>query len=378
MGTIFSRGSIQYIRYYDPVKGYTVTESTGMKYTGTNSANYKKAMTTLRAREYSKDTTGAVESSARTSRTSMNDLFEMLRTDYINNERHTLDEVDRKLKLYLKPFFGNLKAVAVGYDHIERYKKQRKQARVTNATINRELSMIRKSFRLGVKAKKLHSVPVFDMLDERDNVREGFLEVTDFLKVHSFLPLHLQPLAEFCYSTAWRKGEVLTLLWQYVNRVDCVITLPARNSKNKKQRTLEYGKSKELNSLIELQWKRKCEIETRQKGVKITHVFFHQNGRRIKDFRRAWKTACDAAGVSGKLFHDLRRSAIRNMLKAGITEKRAMRISGHATRSVFDRYSITDRRDHEADVAKIGISTTLNQEIECTFECSEQEDSLRN
>jgi integrase len=174
-------------------------------------------------------------------------------------------------------------------------------------------------------------------------LREGFLEPADFETLCRHLPADLVDLATFAYLTGWRKGEILTLEWRDVTLerrqggiVGGTIRLRAAHSKNKRPRVVALRG--ELLALIQ-----RLAVGRRLDCPRV----FHRDGQAIQSFRKAWATACAAAGVPGLLFHDLRRSAVRNMVRARVPERVAMRISGHRTRSVFDRYDITSEADLE-------------------------------
>ncbi len=87
--------------------------------------------------------------------------------------------------------------------------------------------------------------------------------------------------------------------------------------------------------------------------VKIPWVFPRDDGRPLGQFHKQWTSACRAAGVPGKVPHDLRRTAVRNLVRAGVTEKVAMTLTGHKTRAVFDRYDIVSEADLTQAVQKL-------------------------
>ena len=104
-----------------------------------------------------------------------------------------------------------------------------------------------------------------------------------------------------------------------------------------------YGDLKELVDVLEARWAAREALAAT--GTICPWVFFRRDGRRVKGYQRAWKTATAAAGCPGRLPHDFRRTAVRNLNRAGVTDTVAMKVTGHKTRSVFDRYDITSEAD---------------------------------
>jgi len=207
------------------------------------------------------------------------------------------------------------------------------------ATVNRSTQLLSQAYKLAISRKRLSSAPLIRHLSETGNARQGFFNDTEFRNVLDGLPDYFRDFCLFGYLTGWRRGEIASLGWEDVD--GDIIRLRAENSKNGESRTVALDG--ELADLIE---RRRAARQVKTKsGIMLADLVFHRDGAAIVNCRKAWAKACRMAGVQGKLFHDLRRTAVRNMVRAGVTERIAMSISGHKTRTIFDRYNIVDERD---------------------------------
>ena len=279
-------------------------------------------------------------------RVTVGELLDALEEDY-----KARDKATPQFKSHLKRIreaFGSWRAVNLGTasETVDKYINDCKAAGIAPATINRGTQLLAQAYGLAIERKQLRSAPVIRHLPER-NARQGFFEDADFKAIVEALPEYLRDFAHFAYLTGWRKGEVASLLWSDVDAE--VVRLRPENSKNGQGRSVPLrdaeGKLTEVGQIIA----RRHAIRTfkTDAGEQIAARVFHRKGEPVGDIRKAWSTASGAAGLDGKLFHDLRRTAVRNMVRAGVPERIAMEISGHRTRSVFDRYNIVSERDKQ-------------------------------
>ena len=241
---------------------------------------------------------------------------------------------------HLKRHFEGLRVPEINTPNIEAYIENRLDEGAANATINRELSALKRMLNIGAQQTppKVDRVPYIPMLKE-NNTRKGFFEHETFLALSDALPDYLKGFTSFAYKVGWRVSEITGLTWAQVDRTQGIVRLEPGDTKNDAGRTVYLDE--ELREVFLEQW------EVRKKSKKLMpYVFPNKDGNdKIKDFRGAWKTACKDASIGKKLFHDLRRTAVRNMVRSGIQERVAMMISGHKTRSVFDRYNIVNAAD---------------------------------
>jgi integrase len=290
-------------------------------------------------------------------RLSFDDLADALVADYTANGKRSIRSIRLSIR-HLRTFFGNAKAVDISSDRVMAYAAERQKDGAANASINRELAALRRAFSLMTKAGRISNAPHVSMLAE-NNTREGFLEPGDFARLHSHLPGYLRDPVLFLYRSGWRVGEMRSLEWRDV--YDSEIRLRPANSKSKKGRVLPL--TGELKAII----------DRARNGRRPNCPFvWHLADAPIGDFRKTWNAARRAARLAHILVHDLRRSAVRNMIRSGVSQPVAMAISGHRTASIFARYDVTSTDDiaralerteryiEQAPAAKIAVLTQIS------------------
>ncbi len=272
------------------------------------------------------------------------ELLDQLLWDYQVNGKALKDFADPIVRCHLRPYFGRLRAVDLTTPLVQEYMLKRTGQGAANATVNRECALLRRAFNLGCRQTPpmVFFVPFIPRLKER-NVRKGFLEHSQFLALRQELPDAIKPILTFAYYTGCRRGEILSLRWSQVDLARGLVRLEPGTTKNDAPRTLPLVP--ELSKVLSMQ------KAIRDRDCPACPWVFFRRGKPIRRFEGAWKKACKAAGlvdIDGQpapIFHDTRRTGIRNLVRAGIPERVAMAISGHKTRSVFDRYDITSEAD---------------------------------
>ena len=319
----YLRGRIWWIQYY--VRGRIMQETTGF----TQRADAENLL---------KQRIGEVAAGRRVGpeRATIADLCNLViednRTRNLRDARH----VEWRYRTNIAPVLGCLLASRFGRAQVQQYVAGRRAAGASNATINRELAIVRRGFTLGAAEDPplVQRQVVITALQE-DNARQGFTEQDQYEKLLEELPANLKALLVCGYHTGARKNELRRMRWPQVDLDGGAIRLPASQTKTKKPRTLPiYG---DMRRWLEHQ-RATCPAD-------CVWVFHGARNHPVDNHLNGWPEACERAGQPGLLFHDLRRSAVRNMKRAGIQDKVAMEISGHRTRSVFDRYNIIDEAD---------------------------------
>ena len=245
---------------------------------------------------------------------------------------------------HLDPFFKNRLVRTITTDVLYQFIEKRQMEGAMNATINRNLSLLRRMMNLARREGKSVQFPYFPMLKE-NNVRKGFITPVQFIKLRDAIPEHLRPLVTFLYFTGCRIGAALAITWSQIEFENGRFQLRIEGNQTKNEEPLLLPLPLELNEVLE----------------KMPHEGKLFDARNL---RKSFQAACVKVGLGvktgpedwqykGLLIHDFRRSGVRNLVRSGVPRRIAMKISGHLTESTFERYNIVDSTDLHEAMAKV-------------------------
>lgn len=343
-GSLFRRGKnrVIWVSYY--VNGKRIRESSG-------STLEKDARELLRTR-MAQVKRGRLPERDR-ERYTFKQLAALLTDDYAANGRKSTERAKISIKK-LESWFGDDRVVAITTGRIKSYVAGRFSEGAKAGTVRIELAALRRMFTLAAESwDGFEHQPHFPKVAPGP-ARTGFFEEQDLRRVIANLPEELRPPILFAFLTGWRKSEVFNLRWRDVDLDAGVVRLQVGETKNGEGRVLPFDALPELADLIRNQKERTLVFE-RSTACVVQHVF-HRNGRPMLDIRGAWQQACRQAGVPGKLFHDFRRTAVRNLERAGVPRSWAMKLTGHKTESVYQRYAIVSEQDQRDGLARLAAS----------------------
>jgi integrase len=325
-GTIYKRGNIWWVQIFQDGKRIMRSSKSAKKSDAVNLRNQL-----LSKKERGEALSGAAE------KVVIGELLDdLLKSDIKKSTRYIWEKVIEK---NIRPFFGDLRARRLSTDRMDDYRQKRKAEGRSDATVNRELSILRTALHNARKRTppKVLTVPYFPMIQET-TVRKGFLTDQQYGSLRDALPEELRPVFITGYITGIRKGELLRITWPQVDFEARLITLQYGETKNQEPRSVPITSGDMFDALAASK-KQRDELWPQSPWV------FSRAGQMIRDFRWAWDEACKSGGVPGLHFHDLRRTAVRNMRRAGVPQVVRMKISGHKTDSMERRYNITDAED---------------------------------
>jgi integrase len=289
-------------------------------------------------------------------------LFEDVLIDYEINDKRSLSDLRARIIKHLGPYFGGKPAAKLTTRDVQAYTKHRLEAGATNGTINRELAVLKRAYTLGIRSERVHRKPYIPMLQEA-NARKGFFEREELDRVLTALPSWLHPPILFAYYTGWRiHSEIMPMQWSQVDLKHATMSLYVGETNNKEARTIFLPEL--LLGLLQAQ------KERQERDYPGCEWVFDRHGEQIKSFRKRWLEARKVSGLSERILHDFRRTAVRNMVRAGVPERVAMLVTGHKTRGVFERYNIVSTGDLKEAAKKLIPETTAEQRQRKVFPIS--------
>jgi integrase len=341
-GSIFRKPGTRFWWIAYSFRGHSYQESSG-------SVDRKDAVKLLRQRLIKMTKPNFVDP-AKERRYVLSDMLRELERDYERKGNRSFHTVKSAWQ-HPQAHFEFHRVVDITAEEISAYAAKRVGDGAAPGSVNLELAALRRGFRLMVEKKMISEAPVIKLF-ELDNARQGFIDGGDFNALLAEIRNEdVRDIVNFLYNSGWRSNEARQLRWSWIDLSANMILLPAAYSKSKKARPLPIA-----GALMDI-------IERRVKLRRLDCEFvFHRKGKSIRQFHKAFKAAAARIGQPGLLPHDMRRSAVRNFRRAGLSEHEGMALSGHRTRSVFDRYNIVSNEDLMDAMKR--VQSHLKQEAE--------------
>jgi integrase len=273
-------------------------------------------------------------------------LCRLVLADYEMRGLRNIKGVRWSFEANVDRLIGSLPVARFGANQIRAYIAARRAEGAANATINREFAIVRRGFALAMQEEPpiVRRSPHIPKLEEAE-ARQGFIERPQYELLLAHMPEHLKCVLVLGYHFGCRLGELRKLRWNQVDFAAKEIRLEVAQTKAKAARVLPfYGDVEEWLTAQRDVCKADRVFCWKQPAIRVS-----PKEKALGSHLKGWDRACEQAGLAGLLFHDLRRSAVRNMERSGIPRSVAMRISGHKTESVYRRYDIVSGADlHEA------------------------------
>lgn len=289
--------------------------------------------------------------------------------DYTTNHKKSLKHARLRIENHLRPWFGSIRAEAATTTVFREYIAFRQAEGAKNGTINRELSYVRRGFTLAHEAEKLDAIPHIPKLKEAP-AKKGFFEVAQFEAILAKLPEEYRCPIGLERVSGWRSANIRNIEPSCIDWGGKIVRLEPGSTKNDEGPVCPIDE--ELDGVLQMaliyreQMIEKAKALGQEKVPPNLFLYFCRGQvRPIGDFRKAWRRACYEAGIpcelkpmvnpkTGEKYllpvkssltpHDFRRTAVRDWARM-VEAKVAMTITGHKTRSVFDRYNIVSESD---------------------------------
>jgi len=345
LGRVYQRGSTWWVQYH----------WRGTRHQETSDSIHRRDAVKLLRKRMAEMGTGQLRSPD-IEKTTFADLVEIIRNDYTANRRRSTRRLETSLKV-LEPVFGRMRTCDITLDRLNHYVSERMATGIAPATAKLELTHLHKAFRLAERAGKA-ICPPFPQITVR-NVRTGFFERADFEAVRSHLPDAFKGPITFACLTGWRvPSEILTLRWKQVDFSAGMVRLEPGTTKNDEGRVFPFGVP-DRATLLRAQWEQALSLEMAT-GQSVPTVFHWNDRGTIKQIHpkalyHRWKAACKRAGVPTRIPHDFRRTAVRNLERAGVPRSVAMKLTGHKTEAVYRRYAIVCEADLTEGLKKLAV-----------------------